>query len=306
MDFQTQIKILYRNSRDCVKAKDAIGAYVFVQELLKFAQDTYAKQSSTLEKANILVFVKEWTQTANTLRDVGITDDVLKCFGLLKTQSSGNIDRGTEKTKSNVSIESQGWAADVFEKNKMAVVSIWAIDKSGTGFIISKNGYLLTNEHVIVYNNSYQYGGKSIGMSFADNQNKLYAITVMEADKKNDIALCRFDIKAVPNFAAVTRIKDYTRIQQGADVMVIGNALSMGLAPFTGNIRFTHSATCGDLVYTAPSNQGDSGGPVFIRNGECIGINKSRTEGNNLTNATPMDRVNEILNKWEKKHNIAL
>ena len=61
---------------------------------------------------------------------------------------------------------------------------------------------------------------------------------------------------------------------------------------------------------------GDSGGPVFNGQGECVGINKSITAAVNcggspvmaqgLTNATPMDRIDEMLEKWCKKHDITL
>ncbi len=54
------------------------------------------------------------------------------------------------------------------------------------------------------------------------------------------------------------------------------------------------------------------GGPVFNRKGECIGINKSKTVKVNNTvadayaNATPMDKVSEILEKWTSNNNIEL
>ena len=66
------------------------------------------------------------------------------------------------------------------------------------------------------------------------------------------------------------------------------------------------------MVYTAPSNPGDSGGPVFNRIGECIGINKSRTVAVNGTaaeayaNATPMDKIDELLKKWTDANYIEL
>jgi V8-like Glu-specific endopeptidase len=85
----------------------------------------------------------------------------------------------------------------------------------------------------------------------------------------------------------------------------------MGLAPFTGVVRFTKNDN-GNLVYTAPSNPGDSGGPVLNRKGECIGINKSKTlavnnvSADSYANATPMDKINELLEKWCESNKIIL
>ena len=110
---------------------------------------------------------------------------------------------------------------------------------------------------------------------------------------------------------SVKRIADYSALKQGADCLVIGNAFGMGLAPFSGVVRFTKDSD-GNLVYTAPSNPGDSGGPVFNRMGECIGINKSRTvqvnsrDADGYANATPMDTINALLDKWTSCNNIKL
>ena len=93
--------------------------------------------------------------------------------------------------------------------------------------------------------------------------------------------------------------------------MPIGNAFGMGLAPFTGMVRFTKNNN-GNLVYTVPSSPGDSGGSVFDRFGECIGINKSKTVTVNGTaaetyaNANPMDKIDELLKKWLSKNDIKL
>lgn len=209
--------------------------------------------------------------------------------------------------------KTQGWCAEIFKNNKSAVVEISASSSGhgadGTGFIISANGYLLTNDHVVYDERTGNYYPKT-RMNFVDSK-KSYKINVLFSDKKADIALCSFNPAEVESFTAVRRIADYKSLLQGADCLVIGNAFGMGLAPITGMVRYTKNNK-GNLVYTVPTNPGDSGGPVFNRQGECIGINKSKTvavggeAADGYANATPMDRIEELLKKWTEANGISL
>jgi serine protease Do len=172
---------------------------------------------------------------------------------------------------------------------------------NGTGFIISANGYILTNEHVA---SKTQGRNAYYSMAKTDNMHKLEIIT---SSKKLDVSLCRFNPSDVPGFTVVKRVKDYTKVQPGVQIVIIGNGLSMGLAPMMGNIKFASDPSTGDLIHSAPTNQGDSGSPVFNSAGECIGIHKSRTAtGRNVSNATPMNEIDRLLNKWTKEHEIVL
>lgn len=207
----------------------------------------------------------------------------------------------------------QGWGAEIFDANIKAVVQINASGSGnisrGTGFIISDKGYILTNDHVVFDENNGVYNSK-LKMSLA-GEKKAYNIEVVISDKNTDVALCRFTPSEVPGFSVVKPVQDYSKVKQGADCLVIGNAFGMGLAPCMGIIRFTRN-DYGNLVYTIPSNPGDSGGPVFNRAGECIGINKSKTVAVNGTaaegyaNATPMDTIQQLLKKWCKINDITL
>lgn len=208
---------------------------------------------------------------------------------------------------------SDEWATTLFEKNKRAVVEICSsnsrLSKCGTGFIISKNGYLLTNHHVIFDDKADAYC-TSIVMSFAGKKEK-YKLEIESSDKKYDVALCSFQPEKVKNFDVVKRISDYSQVKQGNKCLVMGNPFGEGLSPFTGEIRYSKNRE-GNLVYSGNTNSGDSGGPVFNVNGECIGINKSKTVAINsepvsgFSNATPMDKINELLEKWCANNEIIL
>lgn len=226
------------------------------------------------------------------------------------TEPSGDIDIAGLVDEA---AKTQGWCAEIFEANKTAVVeisvSVSSRTESGTGFIISENGYILTNDHVVFDDVNGVYYSK-VNMSFA-GEKKTHKVDVLFSDKKADVALCKFNPDEVQSFGCIKRVKDYSKLSQGADCVVIGNAFGMGLAPFSGTVRFTKNKS-GNLVYTAPSNPGDSGGPVLNRYGECIGINKSKTVSVNKTaadgyaNATPMDTIDELLQKWTSNNGITL
>lgn len=336
-----RIATYYSNARELVKQNKPKEARAYVLAILNYALNTYKSASTILLKAKTGAFLDKWIAVSRELYDKGITDFVLKSFSLptKQKQQLPKVDRkparpqpkkdlqpksvepkpvGTDKEIDISGLiegiaESQGWCAQVFEKNKSAVVEISVYDSTtaskGTGFIISRNGYLLTNDHVVYNEESQRYYSKA-KISFAGNK-KSYKLNILFSDKKSDVALCSFNPEEVGEFTAIKRISDYSQVLQGADCLVIGNAFGMGLAPFAGVVRFTKNES-GNLVYTAPSNPGDSGGPVFNRQGECIGINKSKTltvnnvSADGYVNATPMDKIDELLKKWCGNNGIKL
>lgn len=342
MEEKDQIATWYSNARELVRQNNPKAARAYVLAILNCAVKTYSNASTILLKARTAAFLDQWIAVSRDLYDKGITDYVLQCFALPvkngqpapKARASGaprqknaapRVDTAPGPTPApsggeidisgliDETAKSQGWCAEVFERNKPAVVEIATsgagIGATGTGFIISKNGYLLTNDHVVFCEETQSYYPKA-QMTFAGGKRRC-AISILFSDKKSDVALCRFDPGEVGTFGVIERIPDYAKVLQGADCLVIGNAFGMGLAPFTGTIRYTKNDS-GNLVYTALSNPGDSGGPVLNRQGKCIGINKSKTVSvhnvmaDGYANATPMDRINELLKKWCDSNEIEL
>ncbi len=340
MGEKDKIATYYSNARELVKQNNPKAARAYVLAILNYAVETYSNASTILLKARTSAFLDKWIAVSRELYDKGITDFVLRCFNLptkqeqqlpkvqkpvkpqpKKNNAQSEAPSGPILTDDEIDItglidetaKTQGWCAEVFEKNKQAVVEITisglGSGATGTGFIISKNGYLLTNDHVVYDEDTQGYYPKA-KISFAGSK-KSYKLNILFSDKKSDVALCSFNPEEVEEFSVIKRISDYSQVLQGADCLVIGNAFGMGLAPFTGVVRFTQNDS-GNLVYTAPSNPGDSGGPVLNRQGECIGINKSKTLAvNNVSadgyaNATPMDKIDELLGKWISSNNIIL
>lgn len=326
-----QIKTVYTNARELVRANNPKAARSYVLLLLNSALESYKNASSILAKAKLGAFMDHWVAVSRDLYDKGITGFVLESFGLAPKKEEPKQTKQTKRAREESppakaddgeidfaglieeTKDTQGWCAEVFEKNKRAVVEVSVTgngqNASGTGFIISEKGYMLTNDHVVFDVESGVYYPR-IFIKFQGEQKKIKA-EVLFSDKKADVALCKFDTDGVGRCVSVKRVADYSSLLQGADCVVIGNGFGMGLAPFSGVVRFTKDSD-GNLVYTAPSNPGDSGAPVFNRRGECIGINKSKTvkvnerAADGIANATPMDTIEALLTKWCSHNNIEL
>lgn len=135
----------------------------------------------------------------------------------------------------------------------------------GSGFIVSPDGYVVTNHHVIE-------GGDTIEIKMSDG--KTYEAKLIGSDEKTDLALLKID--ADRTFDHVTFADAPGRV--GDWVIAVGNPFGLGGTVTTGII----SAKGRDLgagpydnyiQIDAPINQGNSGGPAFNLNGQVVGVN---------------------------------
>lgn len=135
----------------------------------------------------------------------------------------------------------------------------------GSGFVISKDGYAVTNNHVID-------GAKEVKVKFSDG--RAYTAKVIGTDRKTDLALLK--IKTDKTFTPVKFASTAPRV--GDWVIAVGNPFGLGGSVTTGIIsaqgRNIGSGPYDDyLQIDAPINKGNSGGPAFNLNGEVIGVN---------------------------------
>ena len=137
----------------------------------------------------------------------------------------------------------------------------------GSGFVIDKEGRILTNFHVIA-------DAQEIWATLSNK--KKYRATVVGTDRAHDLAIIQ--IKA-PELQAAT-LGDSRHLQVGQTVYAIGNpfglsgTLTKGLVSSVRQIREPDGSTIDDAIQTdAAINPGNSGGPLLNRQGEVIGIN---------------------------------
>ena len=174
-----------------------------------------------------------------------------------------------------------------------AIVSIIMSDKDGhaiaqgTGFLVSKDGHIVTNYHVIE-------NGSSATIKFPDGA--LFAVDgVLASDKARDVAV----IKAHgENFRTLT-VGNSDKLQVGEDVVAIGNPLSLESTVSNGivsGIRTSEEKGGKFLQVTTPISPGSSGGPLFNMAGEVVGITTLYLEGGeNLNFAIPINDAKHLL-----------
>jgi len=179
-----------------------------------------------------------------------------------------------------------------------SVVSIVMSDKDGhpiaqgSGFVINKDGQVVTNYHVIK-------SGTSAVIKFPDGA--FFAVDgVLASDKNRDVAI----IKAHGNDFRMLTLGDSDRVQIGEDVVAIGSPLSLESTVSNGivsGIRTVEEAGGELLQITAPISPGSSGGPLFNMIGQVVGITTSRLrDGENLNFAIPINDIKPLLTRLSK------
>ncbi len=164
--------------------------------------------------------------------------------------------------------------ADIVEEILPTVVSVIITSKVsanqefGSGFIISKDGFLVTNNHVI---------DEASEIIVSLNNGEKYPAKIVSIDKKTDIALLKIDAKKELNFA---KFGDSSKARIGDWVIVVGNPYGLGLSVSTGIVsakgRNLNKGQIDEFIQTdAAINNGNSGGPMFNNEGEIIGISTS-------------------------------
>jgi serine protease Do len=139
----------------------------------------------------------------------------------------------------------------------------------GSGFIIDKDGYIITNNHVVE-------GADDIKVKLADGRE--FKAKVVGRDSKTDLALIK--ISSLFRNLPILPLGDSDRIRVGEWVLAVGNPFGLGHTVTQGIIsatgRVIGSGPYDDFLQTdAPINPGNSGGPLINLKGEVIGINSA-------------------------------
>jgi serine protease Do len=136
----------------------------------------------------------------------------------------------------------------------------------GSGVIVTKNGYILTNNHVVD-------GAKEVKVTLQDGRD--FIAKVVGRDPKSDIAVVKIDATDLPTVP----LADSDKVQVGDVVLAIGNPFGVGQTVTKGIVSATDRGNVGiedleDFIQTdAAINPGNSGGALVDIDGRLIGVN---------------------------------
>ena len=173
----------------------------------------------------------------------------------------------------------------------------------GSGFIVSKDGLVVTNKHVVAdLNAKYK---------IITNDNKEYEVTTISRDPANDIAV----LKIEANNLKPVELGDSGNLKVGQFVIAIGTALGefrhtvttgvisgLGRGITAGSPYEGYAEKLDDIIQTdAAINPGNSGGPLLDSHGAVIGVNVAVAQGaNNIGFALPVNIVKEALREFNQ------
>ena len=155
----------------------------------------------------------------------------------------------------------------------------------GSGFILSSDGYIMTNAHVVE-------GASEVMVTLADKRE--FKAKIVGADKRTDVAVVKIDAKGLP----AIKIGDVNRLKVGEWVMAIGSPFGLENTVTAGIVSAKQRDTGDYLPFIQTDvaiNPGNSGGPLINMRGEVVGINSqiySRSGGfMGISFAIPMDEA---------------
>lgn len=170
--------------------------------------------------------------------------------------------------------------AQIYGMNVEAVVAIRSDISTGTGFVISEDGYIVSNYHVVE-------GASQLQVITVHDQ--LYNAQLIGYDATNDVSLLKIEATGL----TYVTIGDSDALAVGDQVVAIGNALgeltatlTVGYVSGKDRIVSTDGTAINMLQTDASINSGNSGGPLFNMNGEVVGITTAKYTGESSSGAT--------------------
>jgi serine protease Do len=174
---------------------------------------------------------------------------------------------------------------------------------TGSGFIISDDGYIVTNHHVIE-------NAKAITVTLNDQRE--YTATVIGSDERSDLAVLKIDASGLP---AVT-LGESSKLKVGEWVLAIGSpfglqySVAAGIISYMGRSLPSQGSNYVSFIQTDVAiNPGHSGGPLFNLAGEVIGINSQIFTSNGgsigLSFAIPVDVAKNVVTQLRESGSVS-
>ena len=241
---------------------------IFLVALLGAACGTYAVME--INKQNSVEIVEEKPKEEIHIAQTVTTDN--------KNSYSEVIEKSI-KTVVEITTE-----AEVTSSNFFGMTTTSNATFLGSGVIISDDGYIVTNEHVVQ---------SATDVSVTLNNGEKYEAEIVGYDNKTDLALLKIEAK---NLQYVELINS-DNLVLGQEVIAIGNALGRGISCSNGIVSaIDREVTINNYTMTliqtnAELNSGNSGGGLFDMNGNLAGIVNAKTSSNIMSNNASIEGV---------------
>lgn len=191
-------------------------------------------------------------------------NELSNSISLISTEQS-DFKEELSRVKASTSADFSG----IIEDNLEGVVTIKTDVSQGTGFLITNDGYVVTNYHVME-------GAKSASIITSNNQH--HSVFLVGTDSNMDVAL----LKISGTFNELS-LGDSSEVKVGEKVLAIGNPLGLSFTSTEGIISAKERIGINGLPYYFQTdvslNPGNSGGPLLNTEGEVIGINNFKVSG---------------------------
>jgi len=180
----------------------------------------------------------------------------------------------------------------------------------GTGFVVSTDGQILTNAHVVSESGVTATSVTVVFKSTSGSTGTEIPATIVGADETTDVALLKIDPSQAPTLTPV-KLGDSSQVAVGQEVVAIGNPLGLDFSLSSGVVSATNrqlqspngATISGGIQTDAAINPGNSGGPLFNASGEVIGINEqidSQSGGNEgIGFAVPINTAVSVMKQMQ-------
>jgi S1-C subfamily serine protease len=245
--------------------------------------------------------------TGGTRWDVGQALRPVRNAGRLWSEPTTAQSAGfSTDEQNNIDIYKSARDATVFITSTVYTRTIFGLNPekgTGTGFLITPEGDILTNNHVAG-------GGSQVTVTLSDK--KVYKARMIGYDSRNDLALLKID---VPRKLPTIRLGDSDHLVVGQKVLAIGNpfqfegTLTTGIVSSLDRTIDTEERKLEGMIQTdAAINPGNSGGPLLDSHGNVIGINTAiyGQQGSiGIGFALPISRAKAMLEEYQTRGKIS-
>lgn len=239
-------------------------------------------------------------ETVKILHEENLVVDVVKDAGPSVVTIGVKVDQG-KLTQQNI-----GPFSLFFEGTEEAAEPETTEQFIGSGFVLSRDGLIATNKHVV--------SDASVLYIVVDNKGNTYSVSNVYRDPLNDFAILKTEKTPMGGFSEIT-LGDSNQLEVGQFVIAIGTALGeftntvttgvvsgLGRGITAGSVFAGFAERLEDVIQTdAAINPGNSGGPLLNSSGQVIGINTAvASGGQNIGFAIPINIVKQSLKNFNE------